>query len=278
VADGQYTRGLHRSRARTAQVRLRALLRLVPRRPAVIVAAAVAVATAAGGYVAENSATGAVRPEAHAALRIQADRLDSQLLAVREAAREDAIRASRERARVALIEQRRLEAEKRTKREAAERRKRAAEQRRRVTEERKRAEAERLRRLARAYVLPLTGYRLSAGFGQSGGRWSSTHTGQDFAAPSGTAVRAVAAGTVVSAEWAGAYGWRTIIRHADGTETWYCHLSSFVVSRGAVSAGQRIGRVGSTGNSTGPHLHLEVRVNGSPVDPLAWLRRHGVKA
>jgi hypothetical protein len=127
-----------------------------------------------------------------------------------------------------------------------------------------------------AYVLPVANYRLTAGFGESGSRWTSSHTRQDFAAPSGTAVRAVSGGVVTSAEWAGAYGWRVIIRHLDGTETWYCHLSSFAVRRGSVEAGQVIGRVGSTGNSTGPHLHLEVRVNDVPIDPMPWLRSHGM--
>ncbi len=158
----------------------------------------------------------------------------------------------------------------------AQQRKREAEQRKREAERRQR-EADLSRHLADMYVLPVGDYRLTAGFGQSGSRWSNGHTGQDFAAPTGTAVRAVSSGVVTSAEWAGAYGWRVIIRHRDGTETWYCHLSSFVVRGGSVRAGQVIGRVGSTGNSTGPHLHLEVRVDGRPIDPMPWLRGHGLK-
>ena len=82
---------------------------------------------------------------------------------------------------------------------------------------------------------------------------------------------------VTSAGWDGAYGWKIEVRHRDGTATWYCHLSAIVARRGNVSAGQTIGRVGSTGNTTGSHLHLEVRVGDDPVNPLAWLRRYGLK-
>jgi murein DD-endopeptidase MepM/ murein hydrolase activator NlpD len=136
--------------------------------------------------------------------------------------------------------------------------------------------AEKRTQVAPAFVRPLKSYRLTARFGQSGSRWSRDHTGLDFAAPYGSPVRAVAAGTVVSAGWAGAYGYRTIIRHADGTRTWYAHQSRLLVRHGKVKAGQIIGRVGSTGNSTGPHMHLEVRRHGQPVDPATWLRARGV--
>ncbi|KWX02165.1 Peptidase M23 [Carbonactinospora thermoautotrophica] len=129
----------------------------------------------------------------------------------------------------------------------------------------------------RAVVLPLKSYRITAGFGQVGNRWSRRHTGLDMAAPLGTPVRAVSAGTIISAGWGGPYGNRIKIRHADGTQTWYCHLSAYVRRSGRVAAGQVIGRVGSTGNSTGPHLHLEVRPGGgAPVNPLTWLRAHGL--
>jgi murein DD-endopeptidase MepM/ murein hydrolase activator NlpD len=131
--------------------------------------------------------------------------------------------------------------------------------------------------LTPAFVRPMKSYRLTARFGQSGSRWSRDHTGLDFAAPYGTPVRAVAAGTVVAAGWAGAYGYRTVIRHADGTRTWYAHQSRLLVRHGKVKAGQIIGRVGSTGNSTGPHLHLEVRRHGQPVNPATWLGSHGVR-
>ncbi|MEE1754112.1 M23 family metallopeptidase [Streptomyces sp. SP18CS02] len=115
----------------------------------------------------------------------------------------------------------------------------------------------------------------------SGSMWSSGyHTGVDFAASSGTPVKAVGAGTVVSAGWSGAYGNEVVIQHADGNYSQYAHLSSLAVSSGqSVSGGQQIGLSGSTGNSSGPHLHFEVRTGpgyGSDIDPVSYLRQHGV--
>jgi murein DD-endopeptidase MepM/ murein hydrolase activator NlpD len=132
---------------------------------------------------------------------------------------------------------------------------------------------------AARWVKPVQHYRLTASFGEGGGLWSHNHTGQDFAAPIGTPVRAAGDGVVVSAGRAGAYGNRLVIRHANGTETWYCHLSAFVASPGdKVHAGQLIAKVGDTGNTTGPHLHFEVRPHkGHPIDPMPWLRAHGVR-
>ncbi|MFH8344644.1 M23 family metallopeptidase [Streptomyces sp. NPDC018045] len=141
---------------------------------------------------------------------------------------------------------------------------------------REKAEAERRAELARSYVSPLTSYTLTAGYGQAGDRWAANHTGLDFAAPTGTPVKAVHGGTVTQAGWAGAYGYRVILTLADGTELWFCHLSSMVRTTGKVAAGEVIGRVGATGNVTGPHLHLEVRPGGTPVDPKPWLREHGL--
>ena len=130
-----------------------------------------------------------------------------------------------------------------------------------------------------AWQLPIApgGYTLTAEFGSCSNLWSHCHTGLDFAAPSGTPVRAVASGQVTSTSWAGAYGNRTVLTHEDGTETWYCHQLEFGVKPGDnVFAGQEIGRVGSTGNSTGPHLHLEVRPGGGDaVDPAEALTFHG---
>ncbi|MFE6666369.1 peptidoglycan DD-metalloendopeptidase family protein [Streptomyces sp. NPDC057697] len=113
------------------------------------------------------------------------------------------------------------------------------------------------------------------------GSWASGyHTGVDFPVPTGTSIRAVASGTVVSAGWGGAYGYQVVIRHADGKYSQYAHLSALHVREGRhVSAGQRIARSGSTGNVTGPHLHFEVRTGpgyGSDIDPLAYLRAGGV--
>ncbi len=102
-------------------------------------------------------------------------------------------------------------------------------------------------------------YRLTAEFGDYG-LWSHYHTGLDFAAPSGTSIRAIANGVVTSVGYDGAYGNKTVITLEDGTELWFCHQTSFLVNEGdTVTAGDVIGTVGSTGNVTGPHLHLEVR-------------------
>ncbi|MEV3929940.1 transglycosylase family protein [Streptomyces sp. NPDC049944] len=113
------------------------------------------------------------------------------------------------------------------------------------------------------------------------GSWSSGyHTGVDFPVATGTSVKAVASGNVVSAGWAGAYGYEIVIRHSDGRYSQYAHLSSLHVRAGQqVAGGQRIARSGSTGNSTGPHLHFEIRTGpgyGSDIDPLAYLRAGGV--
>ncbi|MFE0736854.1 transglycosylase family protein [Streptomyces sp. NPDC058855] len=114
-----------------------------------------------------------------------------------------------------------------------------------------------------------------------GSSWSSGyHTGVDFPVPTGTTVRAVSDGRVVSAGWAGAYGYQIVLRHDDGRYSQYAHLSALSVRDGQrVHGGQRIARSGSTGNSSGPHLHFEVRTGpgyGSDIDPLAYLRARGV--
>ncbi|TCM51831.1 murein DD-endopeptidase MepM/ murein hydrolase activator NlpD [Kribbella sp. VKM Ac-2568] len=127
-------------------------------------------------------------------------------------------------------------------------------------------------------VLPTTGYHLTARFGQAGGRWAANHTGLDFAAPIGTPVRSVMAGKVIQAEFAGAYGRQVKVRHANGTVTSYSHMSEFDVSVGdSVSAGSKVGAIGVTGNTTGPHLHFEVLPNGGPaINPEPWLEARGI--
>ena len=112
----------------------------------------------------------------------------------------------------------------------------------------------------------------------AGGLWSSNHTGLDFATASGTPIVAVANGVITKTGSAGAYGNQTIETLDDGTEIWYCHQTTIGVSPGErVIGGQQIGTVGSTGNTTGPHLHLEVRPGGGdPVDPFQALVFHGV--
>jgi murein DD-endopeptidase MepM/ murein hydrolase activator NlpD len=131
--------------------------------------------------------------------------------------------------------------------------------------------------LAASYVKPVASYTLTASFGETSPLWQTVHTGQDFAAPTGTPVKAIHGGTVTSAGWAGSYGYRIILTLGDGTQLWFCHLSSMIVTSGKVTTGETIGRVGATGNTTGPHLHLEVRPHGGePIDPMPWLRAHGL--
>lgn len=130
------------------------------------------------------------------------------------------------------------------------------------------------------WVLPVAGYNLTARFGQRSSLWSSgSHTGLDFAGPSGSTIVAIAAGTVKSTGYEGAYGNRTVITLDDGTEIWYCHQSRITVKAGdKVEPGQVTGYTGSTGNVTGPHLHLEVRPGGSnSVDPEPVLIQHDVR-
>ncbi|MFJ9563685.1 M23 family metallopeptidase [Streptomyces fuscichromogenes] len=142
------------------------------------------------------------------------------------------------------------------------------------------AEQARLAALAKQYTLPVVSYTITGTFGQAGSMWSSGyHTGLDFAAPTGTLIKAVHSGTVTEAGWAGSYGYRTIITLDDGTELWFCHQSSIGVKVGQkVSTGDVIGRVGATGNVTGPHLHLEVHPGGqaTAIDPMTWLRGKGL--
>ena len=128
------------------------------------------------------------------------------------------------------------------------------------------------------WVLPLTSYRLSAHFGASSYLWSTVHTGLDMSAPSGTPIHSIANGVVTETGYDGAYGNKTVVTLEDGTEIWYCHQTSFLVGVGdQVRGGEVIGTVGSTGNSTGPHLHLEVRPGGGdPVDPYGALIEHGL--
>lgn len=119
-------------------------------------------------------------------------------------------------------------------------------------------------------------YRLSSGFGYRrhpvSGR-SKMHSGMDMAAPSGTAVYATGNGVVTRAGWMSGYGKTIDIRHSNGTETRYGHLSKIMVRIGdRVEVGGRIGSVGSTGVSTGPHLHYEVHINGKPVNPVNFIK------
>ena len=116
-------------------------------------------------------------------------------------------------------------------------------------------------------IWPVSGV-LTSGFGP---RWGRMHEGIDISAPTGTSVRAAAGGTVIYAGSMSGYGSIVVIDHGGGLSTAYAHLSAIWVGGGSVSQGQGIGAVGCTGHCTGPHLHFEVRVNGSPVDPLGYL-------
>jgi murein DD-endopeptidase MepM/ murein hydrolase activator NlpD len=138
------------------------------------------------------------------------------------------------------------------------------------------AAAKKARESATRCQIMLTGYHITATFGQGGSRWAHNHTGLDFAAPIGTRIGAVMKGVVIFADWAGPYGRQVQVRHEDGTVTWYNHMSKFSVSVGeTVYAGDQVGAVGMTGNTTGPHLHFEVHPDGGEaVDPAPWLRNH----
>ena len=125
------------------------------------------------------------------------------------------------------------------------------------------------------YIKPISGGRLTSGFGRRKSPTkgaSSYHKGIDWATPVGTAVMASSAGTVAKAGWGSGYGYVVYINHADGRQTRYGHLSKVLVSAGqTVSQGQKIALSGNTGVSTGPHVHFEILINGSQVNPLKYL-------
>ncbi|MFG3319804.1 M23 family metallopeptidase [Streptomyces sp. NPDC048171] len=138
---------------------------------------------------------------------------------------------------------------------------------------------------AASWVDPVKKYKLSASFAQNGGMWAHKHSGQDFAVPIGTNVVATHGGTVVKAGGNGAgdgpaYGNAVVIKHGNGTYSQYAHLSKVNVKIGqVVKTGQSIAKSGNTGNSSGPHLHFEIRTTanyGSAVDPVSFLRDKGV--
>ncbi|MFF7368162.1 M23 family metallopeptidase [Streptomyces tricolor] len=180
-------------------------------------------------------------------------KLDSQLQTLSAGADDFADRASRTQERIDLKAQQELE-----KKKAA-------------------AEAALKERLRPKFALPVAQHGLSAYYGQAGINWMSVHSGIDFPVSYGTTVMAATDGTVTT-KWNSAYGNMMIVTAKDGTETWYCHLSSYRVASGTtVKAGQPIAYSGNSGNSTGPHLHFEVRPGGgSAIDPLSWLRSHGL--
>ncbi|MEU5887481.1 M23 family metallopeptidase [Streptomyces sp. NPDC047461] len=192
-----------------------------------------------------------------------AAQIDAQAEAQQQAAIEAAEQKARQKAEQAALKKAAAKAEK--EREAKERAARAAAERKRLN----------------SYVAPISGSYISTGYKAGGGVWSSgSHTGVDFHAATGTSVRSVGSGTVVEAGWGGSYGNNIVIKMNDGTYTQYGHLSSIGVSVGqTVTPGQQIGLSGATGNVTGPHLHFEARTTaeyGSDIDPVSYLRSHGV--
>ncbi|MCM2387360.1 M23 family metallopeptidase [Streptomyces albipurpureus] len=165
---------------------------------------------------------------------------------------------------------------------AAEARRKAEARAQEIREAKERADREAERQRLNAYRLPVVGTHVTTDYRAGGGQWSSgSHTGIDFRASTGTPVVAVGAGTVVEAGWGGAYGYNVVLKMNDGSYTQYGHLSSLSVSVGQrMMPGDQLGRAGSTGNSSGAHLHFEARTGadyGSDVNPLAYLRAHGVK-
>ncbi|MGH3367312.1 MAG: M23 family metallopeptidase [Nocardioidaceae bacterium] len=176
-----------------------------------------------------------------------------------EAARQRSTEIERERAR-----QRRLEA----------RRERAREQAR---EQNAQPAPDSSTSPSPQWVVPVSNYTITATYGEGGSYWSSAHTGLDLATSEGSPVGSAAAGEVTYTGYDGSYGNKIEVTHFDGTVTWYCHLSSIYVGTGdSVGTGTTIGAVGTTGNSTGPHLHLEVHPGGGgSVDPYAFLQQKG---
>ena len=144
------------------------------------------------------------------------------------------------------------------------------------TIEQKREEEEKAKGIAnvngiKIAVLPVQG-TISSRYGVSSRIRVSTHTGLDIAATTGTPIKVVSDGTVTFAGWSGSYGKLVKIDHGNGVETWYAHTSKMYVTAGEqVSAGETIAAVGSTGNSTGPHLHFEIRINGKTVNPQNYV-------
>ncbi|MFF4366563.1 M23 family metallopeptidase [Streptomyces sp. NPDC001594] len=215
--------------------------------------AAASVSGLTGGDKPSEDTTTMAAPDPSSVKPVAANnKLDTQLTALSADAGDFADRASRTQERIDLKQ-------------------------RQEEEKKKRAEEAAAKEAARPkFAIPVTQHGLSAMFGQAGGMWMSVHTGIDFPVSYGTPVMAATDGTMRT-QWNSAYGNMAILTSPDGTETWYCHLSSTKIRSGQVKAGDVIAYSGNSGNSTGPHLHFEVRPGGgSAVDPLAWLRSHGL--
>ncbi|GGU83476.1 peptidase [Streptomyces albospinus] len=247
---GKAVRGSGRGRRRPAK-RSALLTVAVPSVAAMGVCAAAAASVGHFGGNAKDSSTTQAAADAGSVKNSPANKkLDSQLAGLSASAQDFRERASRTQERLDLKE-------------------RQAQERKRKAEEAAAKEAARPK-----FVLPVTQHGLSALFGQAGVNWMSVHTGIDFPVSYGTPVMSATDGTVRT-QWNSAYGNMAIVTAPDGTETWYCHLSSTKIRAGSVKAGDQIAYSGNSGNSTGPHLHFEVRPGGgSAVDPIPWLRSH----
>ncbi len=140
-----------------------------------------------------------------------------------------------------------------------------------IKEEKEREDALAVINDVKISVLPIKG-TITSRYGASSSIRKSTHTGLDIATSSGTPIKATASGTVIFAQYSGSYGNLVKIDHGNGVETWYGHCSKFNTKVGTkVNAGDVIAYVGSTGNSTGPHLHFEIRINGNTVNPQNYV-------
>ncbi|MBB4784773.1 M23 family metallopeptidase [Streptomyces rapamycinicus] len=251
-------REANRGRRRTPSPRPKRSALLTVAVPSVCALGVTAVAAASvsgvGSDKKDESTTQAAPDTAAAPVKpsVANSKLDSQLAGVREGADDFRDRASRTQERIDL-----------QARQAAEKKRKAAE-------------AARKEALRPKFALPVAQHGLSAQFGQAGINWMSVHTGIDFPVSYGTPVMAATDGTVRT-QWNDAYGNMVVLTSPDGTETWYCHLSSAKIRSGTVKAGETIAYSGNSGNSTGPHLHFEVHPGGgAAIDPLPWLRGKGL--
>ncbi|MEU5167286.1 M23 family metallopeptidase [Streptomyces mutomycini] len=242
-----------RGRRRTPAKRSALLTVAVPSACVMSVAgiAAASVSGVAGGEETKDDSTSMAAAET-VKPAVANNKLDTQLANLSADAENFADRASRTQERIDLKE-------------------------RQATEKKKREEEAARREAARPkFVLPVAQHGLSAMYGQAGVNWMSVHTGIDFPVAYGTQVMAATDGTVRT-QWNSAYGNMAIVTAADGTETWYCHLSTTKIRSGPVKAGDVIAYSGNSGNSTGPHLHFEVRPGGgSAIDPMPWFSSHGI--
>jgi murein DD-endopeptidase MepM/ murein hydrolase activator NlpD len=236
-------------RRRSPRPRRSALLTVAVPSVAVMGVAAAAAASVSGNAPQEETTTQA---SADVPVKPVNKKLDTQLAGLSADADDFADRASRTQERLDL--QARQEAERK----------------------RKAREAARKEALRPKFALPVKEHGLSATYGQAGLNWMSVHTGIDFPVSEGTPVMAATDGTVTT-KYDVAFGNMAVVTSPDGTETWYCHLSSTKVRSGQVKAGDTIGYSGTSGNSTGPHLHFEVHPGGGDaIDPLPWLRGKGL--